>query len=322
MNQKKTTLPPKFVLAILALMFGFSACNALGPRKTWPKDIPLSEIAKKTNWQCRFTSKMRVGWTGERINECSREMARISFEYAQISANTYVGGAEFALSPDLHFKSELSRLENANGLSYDVYERKNGDDVTEIILAFRGTEFACLNDWRYGNISSDQRFDAIKAYDNLDRIYDAPISVTGHSLGGSLAMQISLCRDVHYNIAFDTSPRFSRKFCSDYDDSEAVQDNYNLSIADYGEINAILRKFGREITQTYTTLPCLSEGGPIDQHNMHKLAACLTLIAALENSARAEQSVISNTIPPDPEDWSPRDGEQTSVESPTCKNQT
>ena len=42
------------------------------------------------------------------------------------------------------------------------------------------------------------------------------ITVTGHSLGGSLAIQMSLCNEIHQAVVFQTSPRFRKQLCKEH----------------------------------------------------------------------------------------------------------
>jgi hypothetical protein len=120
--------------------------------------------------------------------------------------------------------------------------------------------------------------------------------VTGHSLGGGISIQISLCRENVNTYVFNTSPRFRR--CA-----EPIR-NRRVSVAEYGEILKLPRIFGREATQQYNSIGCTNRGSPFRQHQMRRLAECLTRIAALEENSEARRSLDLN--PSVPRDCWPR----------------
>ena len=250
---------------------------------------------KETN-ECKTTPTKVLYSGGKEWNACTRDAARLSYEYAQMATNVYssVGSSPFKLGPNLRPLEPLASL--PSGLQYRVYERHDNGKRSEVIIAYRGTNFSSWQDWIFGNIGLTQRSEALTIFDRVWRDYEIKPSITGHSLGGALAIQVSLCRDVHYNIVFDTSSRFSKRFCG------ATYENHNVSIVEFGEINKLLRVFGREPTQRYVSLNCIDEGNAFSQHSMEKLAACLTNIAALDASD-AKVSKTLNAIPDNPNKW-------------------
>ena len=270
---------------VILTAFLISSCSSKGDILS--DDPQLSEIGRMSNSECKQT-EYKQGW-----NKCSRHTAQQTYVYAQMAANAYDVdtfnlGSEFEVA-DKNYKTKT-------GLGYVVYVRRNMDMIEDVVISFRGTDFDSLYDWWFGNIGNRQRREALVIFDRFSEEYNLIPSVTGHSLGGALATQVSLCRDVHLNVVFDSSPRFSRKLCNE---------NYlnrNYSIVELGEINYLFRFFGKEATQRYNSLGCLSEGGPINQHSMGKLAACLTNIAAIDD-CHAMQSKIRNNIPDDADNW-------------------
>ena len=260
------------------------------------KDPPASTIALKETKECKRTSKISLYPNGKEWNECTRDLAKLAYEYAQMAANVYSSkdSTPFNLSQSLRPLEPLESLES--GLQYRVYERIENGKRSEVIISFSGTNFNSWQDWIFGNIGLTQRSESLAIFDRVLTEYGIKPSVTGHSLGGALATQVSLCRDVKYNMVFDSSSRFSKRFCG------ASYENHNVSVAEFGEINKLLRIFGREPTQRYVSLNCLDEGNSLAQHNMAKLAACLTNIAALEDEA-ATKSKLKNRIPNNPNNW-------------------
>ena len=94
-----------------------------------------------------------------------------------------------------------------SGLAYDIFAKEN---TNEVIFAFRGTD-GFLTDVIFANFAFPplnlqyrQARNDLAAY--MKRYPEKKVTVTGHSLGGGLA----LCMSVHYGVdavVFDSSPR-------------------------------------------------------------------------------------------------------------------
>lgn len=243
-------------------------------------------------------SNPTCGW-----NEQTRAMAEETWLYAQLASNVYLNSegdaADFILPADTRLLDE--RDNDEIGLAYAVYERRPTGRLAERIIAFRGTEGYLSRegrkDWRYGNFGLAQQRRGLALYDEWRRRTDAedpriPIRVAGHSLGGGISIQISLCRENVNTYVFNTSPRFRR--CA-----EPVP-NRRVSVAEYGEILKLPRIFGGEATQQYNSIGCTNRGSPIEQHQMRRLAECLTRIAAIDETSDARRSLDLNpTVPKD-----------------------
>jgi len=93
-----------------------------------------------------------------------------------------------------------------SGLAYDVYEKQGSE---EVVFAFRGTD--SKRDYLFANFAvppfSRQYKQANKEFGEYVKKHPAKkIMVTGHSLGGGIALGVS----VHYGVdavTFDSSPR-------------------------------------------------------------------------------------------------------------------
>lgn len=191
-----------------------------------------------------------------------------------------------------HLDREIKR----SGLVYDLYQdthayrdvqNKMGEcsllDICEVVIVFRGTNFDRWEDWLHGNIGERQRYQALATYDLVKQKYpDASIIVAGHSLGGALAMQVSLCRDVRAAFTFDGSPRFRNSMCD-----KSRYKNNNFQVIEKGEILRLLRVakiLGDANPSAWTEIDCRQRGNPLNNHSMVELAGCLTVIAASEHS--------------------------------------
>ncbi len=95
---------------------------------------------------------------------------------------------------------------------YEKYEDKEKKKLTDIIIAFRGTQwFVDVT----GSLTKKQRNKAVVFFDTIKKYYkekkidkDVKFIVCGHSLGGALALEISSIRGVDayvFNSSFATS---------------------------------------------------------------------------------------------------------------------
>jgi len=212
-----------------------------------------------------------------------RETADDAFIYAQMASNTYKDNYKFRLPAN--YELILEKDNDDIGFAYSLYENKSEN---LIVISFRGTEGLNFKDWWYGNIWADQNDEGLKLFDELKESYSdkTKFIVTGHSLGGGIAMEVSLKRENAPVYAFNTSPRFRA-------DGYNIK-NKRVSIIENGEVLRIPRAPAKEATQTYTSIGCNSGNG-ISQHEQVKLATCLTQIAATQ-STLAKQSLLDNNI--------------------------
>ena len=227
-----------------------------------------------------------TGWSDQ-----VRATAGETWLFAQMAANAYAGLAPFDLGPGVR---EIERRDNDDaGFAYAIFERAAAAGrPTAYVIAFRGTENHDnpFVDWFYGNLLGRQNARGLAVYDALRaRVGDAPIAVTGHSLGGGVASHVSMCREGVDTYVFNSSPRFRR--C----DGEWI-DNRRWSVVERGEALKAGRVFLPEATQKYTSINCTRTGGPVYQHGMALLASCLTGLAAWAEP-EARTSLTRNAIP-------------------------
>ncbi len=151
------------------------------------------------------------------IKKITAEVAESVCIYAMMSANAYKkkkGRIRFNLKKlgwkqvDLNGKATIkpAKVHKISGLAYNIYEKIG---TNKVVFAFRGTDGK--NDYLWANLSIPpfnlqyrQARKAIKKYLNENK--HKKVVVTGHSLGGGLALSIS----VRFGIkafTFDSSPR-------------------------------------------------------------------------------------------------------------------
>ena len=211
-----------------------------------------------------------------------RNTAEESFVYAQIASNTYDDGYQFVLPDD--YVLIIKQDNDSIGFAYSIYENKS---ESKLILSFRGTEGFDFPDWFFGNLLGLQNDRGLELFDQIKvENPNKKIIVTGHSLGGGIALEVSLQREDADAYVFNTSPRFGAG-------GHRIE-NKRVSIVEHGEFLKAFRAPSREASQTYTSIGCTS-GGPITQHEQARLAECLTQIAATQ-SEEAKSSLAANGL--------------------------
>ncbi|WP_128893035.1 hypothetical protein [Erythrobacter sp. HKB08] len=226
-----------------------------------------------------------------------REAAVVAYPYAMLSSNAYDDEDTYTELPP-----GFERRENANdeetGLAYHVYDHFEMDGgrkgkLLARIIAFRGTDFGSRKDIFSGSFGTSQIELARKVLaverGELARAgqEDVPIELTGHSLGGALATQLSIEDASVRSYAFNTSPLFQG--------DPATNAENRMAIAEYGEFLRILRRYSTASAADSVIINCRPSAGAGEKHGIRSLADCLTWIAAYED-AEALALVAPNAI--------------------------
>jgi len=227
--------------------------------------------------------------SGKVYGEHYEYIANKSFIYALMASNAYHDISEFKI-PGWQ-RMDILYFKTGKGLSVDVYRSRNTKDI---VLSFRGTDG--LNDWVHANL----RFMGARQYDQaiyytelISKTYpDYKITVTGHSLGGGLALHTSLNLINIDAYAFNTSPRVYKLEESEIDSS------YRLILSEKGELLEYFRNM-------FIGLGTIHFDGPYDefnflddtpylQHGIYYIARGLTLLAASTGNSLAKKIMREN----------------------------
>ncbi len=235
------------------------------------------------------------GWCG-----FVREAAVDAFPYAVASTNAYTGDDDLFAKPG----RVLQRLEHIpvapedadKGFSYELfnqYESGSGGNADRRpvarVLAFRGTDLKGLSDIFYGTLRSDQIDLALRyfAAEKARLGSDVPWVVTGHSLGGALATEVSVAHPDVRAYMFNTSPFYR---------SDVRENALRRTV--FNERGELLRQFARydePPAANVFTINCEPRRNALFKHKVRPLADCITWIAAYA-SADAYEVVKANGI--------------------------
>ena len=209
------------------------------------------------------------GWLDEATGP-----AELSFRAALLALDVYDRPDGLGLPPGLRRDSLVENPQT--GFAAAVYSYGS----EPVAVAFRGTSPLSARDWVFGNALALQNGEGQALLDAVRETVEPErhVFVTGHSLGGAIALSASYRTPKTPAFAFDASFRYTKG---------PEVDNVRVLVSSDGEVLAPLRGL-RSAADRERRIQACGGGNAFSKHDMRKLALCLTQVAAIHHAdARA-----------------------------------
>jgi hypothetical protein len=260
---------------LVAIFFSLAGCASQpgkGSNEVGPRPCPILANSELSSASCRQAA------------------ADIGFQYAIMAALAYEDKGKTRLPlPDgierVEPDEDAAKI-SAPGFQYAMFTRSQVGKSSELIIAYRGTDER-WNDWIIKNVfgSTKQNKAAIALFDVVSSKHDK-VSVTGDSLGGALATQVSICRKLHMRVALNTSPRFIRRICKGTPGLDSNENNLFL-FDETGQALGITMLINKS-DQLFTPVNCIRGRDAFAQHNINSIAVCLALEASMSSPSATQ----------------------------------
>jgi pimeloyl-ACP methyl ester carboxylesterase len=231
--------------------------------------------------------------------------------YSLMASNVYREKGQVFVIPGWEV---ASRWKSPSGLTFEEWTHKDsGGKPDQIVVAFEGTKFSSLDDWQT-NLSLIEPRQFREAYAYMDclvkhRANGARIAVTGHSLGGALALNMSLRLPGIHAYVFDPSPRafFKVKMKKVKADMRAGVAPERILVYESGEVLAFVRApwqaaFRNFERYRFNFMDFTNFFAVVSEHNMYLIARGLLMAAIKAKDAQAGQAFTANLSSRDLED--------------------
>ncbi len=227
------------------------------------------------------------------------ELAKRHYLHAAMSSNVYRSPKKKPIFriPGWTVIEEKTSL---SGFGMQLYGDRGKDEKSErLVVAYRGTDFSSIKDWG-NNLALREPAQYSEAYRELKRIRsenpDASITVTGHSLGGGIALNMSLRFNGIDAVVFNASPRFY------FADASNAYDNNRVFLHERGELlNGLFGNWSelRLPNQTsygnYSFLDYTVRSiSPVQEHGIYEFTRGLVVVAMTRGELHAQQMFAAN----------------------------
>ncbi len=270
-------------------IFALAGCAHSGLASKQPLPTPAAdhEVDDRYGYLSRDEDWMRKLLSTQQLAAAER-----TYLYALMANNAYDDGGQYTIPG----WTRVARYESTSGLGLDEYKR-DAPGPLEMVVAFRGTNFTSLKDWKT-NAALIEPWQHSEAYDHIAKLRqahpDARLTVTGHSLGGAIALNMSYRFDGLSAYAFNSSPRAF--FAAE------GKTNVRVLAWETGEIlNAIRKPWlavrmqdGERLNFNFMKYNWHNSLKPIAEHGMYGLSRGLMLSAMANGNAHARQVFDAN----------------------------
>lgn len=214
--------------------------------------------------------------------------------YAIFSNNAYLRGEKAIPLPESWVEVKIPDVRTdipKQGFGLAVFERRIDGELSEVVVAFRGTD--SLKDWIHNLVpffriqmpTAEGEFVKVLEYYKGQSI---KIVATGHSLGGGLAYHMSFIHPSVDAIAFNSSPVTKAGL-------NPLRTNTQVSVWESGEILQMFRNSvnwtRNRWVQTQRVEFRFLHGLPIKQHSIRRLALNLVKLGSLSSEQLSAQSL-------------------------------
>ncbi|WP_028866995.1 lipase family protein [Psychromonas arctica] len=190
------------VILIMLMSAGCTTSNFRKIDHTYEsKDHPEHQLRKHTDLQYLSCNYRYFDW----MSDYQLEGAKDYYVFSLMASNVYRDSS----SPYYAIPSwELeSRYESDSGLVIDVYNFNSGEKYS---VVYKGTDFSEGNDWAT-NFALVEPNQYSEAFEHLSKFVkentNKEIYVTGHSLGGGIALNMAQRIEGVEAVVFNSSPR-------------------------------------------------------------------------------------------------------------------
>jgi|GEM_PF-2830679 len=205
------------MIMLLICLLPLNACvrsNQLSRLSPAPGDHELYPYKTLQYLSCNADSTFPDDSTASTVfvlDSSTLDAASRAWPYALMSSNVYMDPKDSPayLIPGWDLSS---RWESPSGLALEEWHHRSGGKIDVIAVIFKGTDFTSIADWRTNFALIEPRqhreaFEYMQAVMKRSQAEGTQVVVAGHSLGGAIALNMSLRIPGAEFFGFNTSPR-------------------------------------------------------------------------------------------------------------------